>query len=181
MIIERGESLTSKMDVVNQQFENKKSVFSKREIELQFEDTKVDQYLQKQIVEVMESLGGGFNFKLGTEYDSRIDDTIQKITHFENAEKNISIQKLLSFLSELQTNCRKFTDELQNLTEETNELKQLEIRIKNLNESTFADVANITTISKLRVFRFSEYGLSGNISLSNSSVDRIKNKLQKLI
>lgn len=77
------------------------------------------------------------------------------------------------------------TNEINNkIVELQNEIqlfKKLEKRMERYTKFTYADVNNITTVSKLRAKKVSEYTISGNSSLSENSINKLKTKLSSII
>lgn len=73
------------------------------------------------------------------------------------------------------------TKDLKQLNDELKSLVELQNSLENYNVETYADVGNITTVSKLRVTKFSKYNLSENISFNKNILDKIKDRLNDFI
>ncbi|MBC9118617.1 hypothetical protein [Fructobacillus fructosus] len=60
-------------------------------------------------------------------------------------------------------------------------LEHLYNQLQKYNNESFADIKNMTTISKTRVKKLSEYDISGNVSISNESLQKIKNSIHSFL
>lgn len=106
---------------------------------------------------------------------------LDKIKQSEGWEKSNVIKSLVETLSNFLNAASDINTSFSLLEDEVNQLETLGKRMERYTNSTFADVNNITTVSKLRVQKFSDYNISGNISLSDNSVNKIKHKLLSII
>lgn len=80
------------------------------------------------------------------------------------------LQKIKDFEQQISDNRRKMAEELTLIS-----------KLRKYNNNTFADVSGITTISKLRSVKISEFTISGNVKLSDNSINKIKEALIKKI
>lgn len=88
------------------------------------------------------------------------------------------------FLNSL-TETFKKSDELSILVQKIQpgirELETLTKKAKKYNNQTYADVGNITTVSKLRIIKFSKFNISENTQVSQDVIDKILNRLNDFI
>ncbi|TGE44121.1 hypothetical protein C6P25_04170 [Weissella confusa] len=85
------------------------------------------------------------------------------------------------FISETSKQVKQSSARLKEITPEVNEITKLLEKLDRYNNDSFVDVSNITTISKLRVKKITRYTITGNISLSKESMQKIKKSLLKRI
>ncbi|MCM6845032.1 type II toxin-antitoxin system PemK/MazF family toxin [Latilactobacillus curvatus] len=70
-----------------------------------------------------------------------------------------------------------FAKQVKEAKELASKLKELGQKLEKYNKNSFVDIQNITTISKLRIKSFSEFGISENTSISPESLEKIHTAL----
>lgn len=124
-----------------------------------------------------------FTIELSTDPNSN-NEFRQNLNKLKNHKNFSQAQNVKSFVetSEIFLNStERINQKMTSLVSEIEQFKTLEKRMERYTKSTYADVNNITTVSKLRAKKISEYTISGNISLSETSIDKLKNKLSSII
>lgn len=106
---------------------------------------------------------------------------LEKIKKHRDFDKSINVKKFVLVTDEILTKTHEFNCRISKLVEEIGEFKKLEKRMEKYTKSTFADVKNIATVSKMRTEKISDYTISGNISLSENSINKLKDKLSSII
>ncbi|AHA05902.1 type II toxin-antitoxin system PemK/MazF family toxin [Pediococcus acidilactici] len=91
------------------------------------------------------------------------------------------LKKFIESVSELLDKADSFIPRFNKANKNILILNSLIAKAKRYNKETYADISNITTISKLRVTKFSENNLSENTYASQNSINHIKERLNKLI
>lgn len=115
---------------------------------------------------------------------SDIDSTNKLI---QTLEQQISISELpnllryLAVLKSLIIRLSNLEKDYKGLSNQLDSLGGLVNHLTKYNKETYADVSSITTVSKLRVQKFSSYDISSNIFLDSSSIDKIKARLYKIL
>lgn len=92
-----------------------------------------------------------------------------------------TINEFVNAINDVSQQIDKLTADLKQLKHESKSLTDLQTSLKNYNVETYADVNNITTVSKLRVTKFSKYNLSENIAFDKTILDKIKDRLNDFI
>lgn len=113
--------------------------------------------------------------------DSSVYTTIQKIKKIPNYKSSPALVQLVNSMDREFDDSEKMIYQINNAKSEVNLLKELERKTKKYNKYTYADVANICSISKLRVKKFSNYNISENVRFNQDIVNKIKNRLQDFI
>lgn len=119
-----------------------------------------------------------FNLKNG---NKALENAIVEIKGIPSWETYKDIFEFASFMDTLISFQHSLLDDLQRLEKEVTELKKLVAEIERYNANTYANINGIRSISKLRVSKFSKYSISGNISVSPATLDKLKTKLSKII
>lgn len=107
-------------------------------------------------------------------YVEYLEKLINSISEIKNAEDDTNLSKLYLMLSRELLIIKKMETDASSLREKVDGLEKLSAQLGKYNNESFAAVSNVTTISKLRVRKFSEYNISGNVSISDMFMDKIK-------
>lgn len=105
----------------------------------------------------------------------------EKIIHNNDYYKFDNIVNFVLTVEKVSKKIDDLNNHLEQLKDETNLLTKLENKLNKYNKETYADVGNITTVSKLRVSKFSKYNLSGNITFNENIINKIKDRLNDFI
>lgn len=91
------------------------------------------------------------------------------------------MSKFLNFLTETFKKSDELSILVQKIQPGIRELETLTKKAKKYNNQTYADVGNITTVSKLRIIKFSKFNISENTQVSQDVIDKILNRLNDFI
>ncbi|CAH1857563.1 type II toxin-antitoxin system PemK/MazF family toxin [Convivina intestini] len=89
---------------------------------------------------------------------------------------NISV-RISQYITKIDNNL----DQLSKIEKDIKGSEKLSNQIKKYEGNSFADVNNITTVSKLKVNKFSEFNISENISLPDEYIKKIKKKIKEIM
>lgn len=67
------------------------------------------------------------------------------------------------------------------LSDEVNQFKKELERLGKYNNDTYACLSSISSISKLKIKKFSKFGIHSNISINENNLDLIKARIKKFI
>lgn len=96
-------------------------------------------------------------------------------------KENESLTSAYTVLHDNFTGLDKMLTEYHAITKEQDELTKLAHKLNKYDKDSFADVQNVTSVSKLRVTKFSRYNISENITFNNETILKIKDRLQDFI
>lgn len=124
-----------------------------------------------------------FTIELSTDPNSNNEfrQNLNKLKSHKNFSQAKNVKIFVEISESFLNSTERINQKMTSLVSEIEQLKTLEKRMERYTKSTYADVNNITTVSKLRAKKISEYTISGNISLSETSIDKLKNKLSSII
>lgn len=115
-------------------------------------------------------------------------NSINFLTHLKNFIKSMDSAESESDLAKMYFILDKEISIITSLNESINQislqvagLERLSVQLSKYNKESFAAISNITTSSKLRVRKFSEYDISGNISISDIFMKKIKISISNYI
>ncbi|MDI6551116.1 type II toxin-antitoxin system PemK/MazF family toxin [Leuconostoc suionicum] len=115
--------------------------------------------------------------------NSEFEITNNIITELEKHPNLSELPHLLKYLAVIKSIMIRLSDtahHMEKLVSEVESLEKLFEELKKYNKETYADINNITTVSKLRVQKFSSYAISSNITLSANSIDKLRKRFYKI-
>ncbi|MCT8395268.1 hypothetical protein D0499_05515 [Weissella soli] len=112
---------------------------------------------------------------------SPVIDLLHSLESTANVEQYPKIMSLINSLNDYLSKAFEIQEYLEEIQREIKLIKGLVEQLNKYNKNTFADVSSITTISKLRVKKFSRYNISGNITISRTSIEKLKKSLSDRI
>lgn len=112
-------------------------------------------------------------------------DTLSKlIQKFESdfeLDDYPNVKHMVIILRGIQSKGQHLSNEVSLLNTEIDKLEDLKKQLEKFNKKTYADVENITTISKLRASKFSKYNISENIIFSEQTLNKLITALNRRI
>lgn len=170
----RIDDLQKKIDEIIKEMENipSKIVF---EFNSEEENNYLKEIMRYESFNLNESVDA-FKFK-----DSDCYKLYLKIINSNDYQNFDTINEFVNTVNTVSQQLDNLTKDLKQLNDELKSLVKLQNSLENYNVETYADVGNITTVSKLRVTKFSKYNLSENISFNKNILDKIKDRLNDFI
>lgn len=91
------------------------------------------------------------------------------------------IAKMLDLISTIYEKSDQTFSSVDKMQRMADELESLFKKAKKYNKQTFADVGNITTVSKMRIIKFSKFNISENTKVPQEILDKILDRLHDFI
>lgn len=101
-----------------------------------------------------------------------------------NVVKHLSkknINKINANIERYNNELTKFIKDKNHLLIEVNKFKKELARLNKYNKNSYACLNSISSVSKLKIKKFSQYGINSNISISDENLKLLKNKIKKFI
>lgn len=105
----------------------------------------------------------------------------QKALKINAKFKDHDVTQLLDALTEIFKRSDNILNSIKEMEYASNELEVLFDKANKYNKQTYADVGNITTVSKLRIIKFSKFNISENTQVSQEIVNKILDRLHDFI
>ncbi|WP_288531870.1 type II toxin-antitoxin system PemK/MazF family toxin [uncultured Secundilactobacillus sp.] len=110
-----------------------------------------------------------------------VDDQLSKLELISDISKYKNISHYHDTLVHLNDVNNEMMIEFNNANRLIGALESLLDKAKRFNKPTFANVRNITTISKLKIIKFSSFNISENINISPQGMTNIESKIENTI
>ncbi|MDF7637146.1 type II toxin-antitoxin system PemK/MazF family toxin [Leuconostocaceae bacterium ESL0958] len=106
---------------------------------------------------------------------------LEKISKNPNFESNSELSSFYYDMTALLSSMDISIKQLDIIRYRLSGLENLKRQLVKYNNDSFADIKNMTTVSKTRVNKLSEYDISGNVSISPDSLNKIKENIHSFL
>ncbi|KRN36241.1 type II toxin-antitoxin system PemK/MazF family toxin [Lactiplantibacillus plantarum] len=114
-------------------------------------------------------------------YSPEISETIQLMKTIPNYQSYKNIQLYVSRVEPLLKQSNHLKELMDEEKQMVSSLRSLASKVNNFNAITYANTANITTVSKLKITKFKRGNISENTSISTDGMQKIVDKMNTFI
>lgn len=161
---------THDLESFNSKFANKEFVFSKKDAS----------FLLKNNINLRNQLKGNYTFHVPGGNDS-LKQLVNTIKSVKNWDHQSSLLSFVNSFNEMDNFDHDIQKKLAILNSEFESIKQLSSKVKKYNKHTYANPAEIRTISKLRIQKFTRFSITGNVQLKQQAFNNLERAVIKNI